>query len=167
MLHYCCPFFKHFGIPIAVDKLEGPYSIITFFGIELDTIQGINRLPTQVTELNYDMSRKEVMFETGPGIINRQNTTCLQSSPTRLDFSQNVWTTVWNIKENTTTYTSNHAFRSDLMWWHTFLGSWNRKAMMHRQDQWIPAVQIYTDAVGCGAWWWVHWLQLKRAKAAT
>ena len=67
----------------------------------------------------------------------------------------------------------NHAFRSDLMWWPTFLGSWNGKAMMHSRVQWTPAVQLYTDAAGevgcgawCGAWWGAHWLQLKWATAA-
>ena len=56
------------------------------------------------------------------------------------------------------------------MWWHTFLGHWNGKAMMHDKDQWTPAVEVYTYAaeeIGCGAWWGVHWLQLKWARAAT
>ena len=41
---------------------------------------------------------------------------------------------------------------------------------MYGQDQWTPAVEIYTDAageVGCEAWWGVHWLQLKWAREAT
>ena len=41
---------------------------------------------------------------------------------------------------------------------------------MHDKDQWTPPVEIHTDAageVGCGAWWRVHWLQLKWARAAT
>ena len=55
----------------------------------------------------------------------------------------------------------NHAFRSDLMWWHTFLEAWNGKAMMQVQDQWSPTVEVFTDAlgeVGCGALWGSHWL---------
>ena len=60
----------------------------------------------------------------------------------------------------------NYAFCSDPMWLHTFLGSWNGKAMMRSQDQWVPAVEIYIDAageVGCEAWWGTHWLQLRWA----
>ena len=33
------------GIPVAVDKPEGPAPVITFLGIELDTIKEITRLP--------------------------------------------------------------------------------------------------------------------------
>ena len=42
--------FEHLGIPVAVDKLEGPAPVITFLGIELDTIKGITRLPTRKLE---------------------------------------------------------------------------------------------------------------------
>ena len=41
---------EHFGIPVAVDKLEGACSVITFLGIELDTIQELTRLPTHKLE---------------------------------------------------------------------------------------------------------------------
>ena len=64
----------------------------------------------------------------------------------------------------------NHTFRSDLMWWHTFLEAWNGKAMMWVQDQWSPTVDVFSDAsgeVGCGALWGSHWLQLKWANSAT
>ena len=76
-----------------MDKLEGPAPVIKFLGIELDTIQGITRLPTHkleelATKPSYNMGRKEVMSEMGPRIIGRQITTCLQSSQTRSDFSQ-------------------------------------------------------------------------------
>ena len=42
--------FEQLGIPVAVDKLEGPAPVITFLGIELDTIEGITRLPTRKLE---------------------------------------------------------------------------------------------------------------------
>ena len=42
--------FEQLGIPVAADKLEGPCQIIAFLGIELDTIQGITRLPSHKLE---------------------------------------------------------------------------------------------------------------------
>ena len=42
--------FEQLGIPVAADKLEGPCQVITFLGIELDTIQGITRLPSHKLE---------------------------------------------------------------------------------------------------------------------
>ena len=33
------------GVPLALDKLEGPTDCITFLGIEIDTAAGVLRLP--------------------------------------------------------------------------------------------------------------------------
>ena len=38
--------FKHLGVPIAEDKLEGPASTMTYLGIEIDAENGIMRLPS-------------------------------------------------------------------------------------------------------------------------
>ena len=42
--------FEQLGIPVAADKLVGPCQVIIFLGIELDTIQGITRLPSHKLE---------------------------------------------------------------------------------------------------------------------
>ena len=42
--------FEQLGIPVAADKLEGPCQVIAFLVIELDTIQGITRLPSNKLE---------------------------------------------------------------------------------------------------------------------
>ena len=52
--------FEHLGISIAVDKLEGPTPVITFLGKELDTIHGINRLPTHKLEESQNLIIKWV-----------------------------------------------------------------------------------------------------------
>ena len=36
---------EELGIPLALDKLEGPTDCITFLGIEIDTAAGVLRLP--------------------------------------------------------------------------------------------------------------------------
>ncbi len=36
---------KELGVPLAVEKVEGPTSTITFLGIEIDTMAGVLRLP--------------------------------------------------------------------------------------------------------------------------
>ena len=48
------------------------------------------------------------------------------------------------------------AFRSDLMWWHVFLSSWNGISMVQSQTQMQPDVVVHSDAsgsFGCAAWW--------------
>ena len=38
--------FEHLGIPVAMEKLEGPATVLTFLGIEIDTKEMILCLPT-------------------------------------------------------------------------------------------------------------------------
>ena len=38
--------FEHLGIPVAMEKLEGPATVLTFLGIEINTKEMILRLPT-------------------------------------------------------------------------------------------------------------------------
>ena len=57
----------------------------------------------------------------------------------------------------------NLAIRSDLLWWNTFLVTWNGVAMVSKSNA-EPWATIFTDAsghIGCGAWWGHQWLQLK------
>ena len=37
---------RELGVPLALDKLEGPSHCLTFLGIEMDTQRGVLRLPT-------------------------------------------------------------------------------------------------------------------------
>ncbi len=56
----------------------------------------------------------------------------------------------------------NASFRSDLMWWHRFMATWNGVAMMADQSQDNPHHHMYSDAsgsFGCGAWWGEQWFQ--------
>ena len=59
----------------------------------------------------------------------------------------------------------NAAFRSDLFWWHTFLGSWNGKSVLHHPAYLTPPdVSAQTDAAGtwgCAAVIVSQWLQWK------
>ena len=41
--------FKRLGLPMAMDKLEGPDTRLVFLGFELDTIALGTRLPLQIT----------------------------------------------------------------------------------------------------------------------
>ena len=56
----------------------------------------------------------------------------------------------------------NASFRSDVCWWHTFLGSWNGFSLLRWIDSSSYDVSIQTDASGpwgCGALFDKKWLQ--------
>ena len=38
---------RRLGVPIAVHKTEGPVTVIVFLGIEIDTVEGMTRLPEE------------------------------------------------------------------------------------------------------------------------
>ena len=177
MSHYCCRVFEQLEIPVAADKLEGPCQVIAFLGIELDTIQGITRLPSHKLEELQSLiatwvGRKSCLKRDLESLVGKLQHACKVVRPGRA-FLRRMFELLHGVSKKHHHIRLNHAFRSDLMWWPTFLGSWNGKAMMHSRVQWTPAVQLYTDAAGevgcgawCGAWWGAHWLQLKWATAA-
>ena len=81
------------GIPVAWNKVEGPSSVLTFLGIELDTVQGITRLPTQklytgAAKFAHYLGRKEIMCKAGLGIPGGKVTTCVQGSQARQNIPQ-------------------------------------------------------------------------------
>ena len=53
-------------------------------------------------------------------------------------------------------------FKSDLIWWHTFVGHWNGVSLLASHIAQPPAVTVFTDASGrwgCGATDGTNWLQ--------
>ena len=57
----------------------------------------------------------------------------------------------------------NLAVRLDLLWWETFLVTWNGIAVVGKLNV-DPWATVFTDAsghTGFGTWWGHQWLQLK------
>ena len=55
-LHKTIQLCSRFGVPIATHKTEGPSTVLTFLGIELDTLNGILRLPpVKLTLLRHEI----------------------------------------------------------------------------------------------------------------
>ena len=62
----------------------------------------------------------------------------------------------------------NAMFRSDLLWWSTFLSTWNGEAIIPGEGN--SGIKLFTDAsggVGCGAWCGNQWLQYKWPQAGS
>ena len=59
----------------------------------------------------------------------------------------------------------NATFRSDLVWWDTFLEGWNGTLFLTgRHGEHSALFQLYSDApgrFGCGAYWNREWLQFE------
>ena len=157
------------GVPLALEKVEGPSTLLSFLGILLDTHQMEARLPEEklqrlqatVTEWvgRKNATKREILSLVGQlqhaGKVVRYGRT----------FVTRMYITASKVKELDFYTRLNKSFKSDLYWWHTFLKDWNGISFLKLADSDPPAyVAIQTDASGswgCGAFFNNKWFQWK------
>ena len=121
--------FEELGIPVANDKLEGRKVRPTFLGFELDTIAMKVAFPSKFSELkqlvNWWRTREACCQRDLESLVGKlaHAAQVVQSEKTFLRMlasrrKANNWCRL------------NSGFRSDIMWWATFLESWNGMSMM-------------------------------------
>ena len=158
------------GVPIAAHKTEGPAHVITFLGIEVDTVAQEVRLPMEKLrrlqrEIRSWSSRKsctkrELLSLVGQlqhaGCVVRPGRTFLRRMISLSTIPKGLHHRV----------RLNVGFRSDLMWWNAFLESWNGKSMMSGIIKSHYVATITSEASGtwgCGAfssrgeWFQLEW----------
>ena len=151
-------------------KQEGPTTCLVFLGILFDTLKGELRLPAEKLQCleallrdwgdRKSCSRKEL-----ESLIGHLNHACKvvrsgRSFPRRmLDFLHSTnhrSSRFHHIRLNTD-------FRSDIVWWCTFLARWNGVSFL-TPPSYLPKVELMIDASsswGCGAWHLNSWFQLQ------
>ena len=156
------------GIPIAPEKVEGPSPVITFLGIELDTINMVIRLPAD----KFDSLLKVI-----PTWLRKSGCTkcellsligtlsfackCIPAGRMFLRRMIDLSTTTRHLHQS---ITLTQDFRLDIQWWQDFLPSWNGSASM-LEPTWraTPDMELFMDASstrGCGAYYQGHWFIL-------
>ena len=162
---------RKLGIPIAALKTEGPSTVITFLGIELDTAAMTLRLPEEkLVRLQAEIARwknrractkQELQSLTGQ----LQHACCVVRAGRT--FLRRMFALLKGVKRSYHNVRLNTGFRSDLLWWATFLPSWNGVSMMARVSS--PSHTLTSDASGnwgCGAYSSEgEWFQLKWPEA--
>ena len=174
-LHATLQLCKEFGVQVAVEKTEGPSTILTFLGIEIDTCHCQLRLPQEklrdlTQRLNYWMLHRR---QTSQGVSPRRTGTkrdllsligllnhaasVVRPGRTFLRSLIDASTTVVHLDH----YVTLHAqARADIAWWHTFVQAWNGTSMIPAAE---PSQFVYSDAsgtCGCGARWGDAWFQI-------
>ena len=154
------------GIPLALEKVEGPSDSLTFLGITLDTQSMQARLPDDklqrirqqvgawLSPKKRKATKREILSLVGllqhatkvvtPG---RTFLSRMYHAAARLKcLSHYTWLTA--------------AFHSDLRWWHLFATHWNGVGFFTGIR---PNYEIHSDASGswgCGAVFDTQWMQL-------
>ena len=157
------------GIPLAIEKVAGPTTTLTFLGITLDTVQMEARLPPE----KLDRARKTIALwlskkkATKRAILSLVGTLQHATKIVRpgRTFLRRMYMTASKVRELHYFVHLSKEFRSDLSWWHVFLDNWNGLSLM-RYMKATPRhhYSIQTDASGtwgCGAYFQGHWLQWK------
>ena len=151
--------FHRLGLPVALNKLEGPSSKLVFLGLELDSRALEVRLP------QYKLEELKELIKRWEGLK-----TCLRKDldslvgklahaaqvvPPGKTFLRRMFEPKAATSRIQGKIRLNQGFRSDLMWWAMFLETWNRVSMMREHRDTPATTHIWTDAsgsFGCGAW---------------
>ena len=153
------------GIPVAMDKLEGPSTTLTFLGLELDSVRQEIRLPqdklhTILTELSQWSKPRKTTKRRLLSLLGLLSFAARAIPAGRL-FLRRL------IRLSTTVEQLHHHIRlnseaiADITWWQTFLPDWNGRAFFFDTTATnTHNIHLYTDAsghLGCGAYFQGHW----------
>ena len=159
---------EELGLPLAVEKCEGPSTRLTFLGIIIDTVRMELQLPldkierlslllNQMTNRN-SATKKELQSLAG----------CLQHAATVVKpgrtFLRRIFELIATLQQDHHRARLNKSFYADLEWWSTFMSGWNATSMFYRSRRVTPDVEFWSDASGswgCGAIWQSQWLQIQ------
>ena len=157
------------GISLARDKTVGPSTRMVFLGIEIDTVAGTLRLPSD------KLAKLQRMLQEWAGkksarkrdlqvILGHLNHACKVIRPGR-SFLRNMIALLKVAHSPAHHIRLNRSFRADLQWWLTFADEWNGVSVIPPGVSQVPVdVYLCSDAAGgwgCGAIHGRAWCQLQ------
>lgn len=160
--------FARLGLPIAAHKLEGPVSCLTFLGFELDSEAMEIRLPrAKLVELQGVLAswtgRRSCCKKELESLVGKLAHACKVVRPGKT-FLRRMFELLSGVRQPHHHIRLNVSFRSDLIWWSTFIGAWNGVSLLLDVGPGRVSHRFVTDAsgqFGCGALWGSKWLQLQ------
>lgn len=158
-------FCDYVGIPIAPEKTFGPSQILSFAGIELDTVLFEARLPKDkidkcLATISQFKHRKKVCLRDVQSLIGLLNFACSVVQPGRA-FLRRLIDLTAGVRSPFHWIRLTKAVRADLEVWESFLANFNGKSFF-LEDQWHNSdhLHLYTDAaasLGYGAVFGSQW----------
>ena len=140
----------YLGIPLALEKVEGPLTTLPFLGIVLDTSRMEARLPEEkllklrkeiVDWIGYTNATKREILSLVGSLQHAAKLVCCGRA-----FVSRMYVTAAKVRELHFYTRLNVEFRSDLCWWHTFLTGLS--LLRWNDNNWSPSHIIQTDASG-------------------
>jgi hypothetical protein len=159
--------FSELGIPISMNKLEGPSTSMVFLGIMFDSESMTiylddDKLSSIHEELLLWSDRSTASKEQLQSIIGVLSFAAKVVAPGRTFLRRMIdhMKSLPSNTDSTTQHPLSKSFHLDLQWWRHFLNQWNGVGIIP-DTQWTHAdvLSIYTDAcvAGYGAVFGCHW----------
>ena len=150
--------FGRLGLPVAQGKLEGPTTQLEFLGFELNSDEMVVRLPQRkLTELRALLrqwqGKKQCRRRELESLVGKLAHASRVVIPGRT-FTRRMFELLGGIRQGHHRVRLNESFRSDLLWWLTFMEDWNGMSLIREPTGAHQSAHIWTDAsglFGCGA----------------
>ena len=142
---------KLWGVPVAEDKTVEPTKILTFLGIEFDTLAMELRLPNEkLVELKHTLKlfvqSKKVTLRQLQSLIGLLNFACQVVSPGRV-FCRRLIDATCNIRKPRHRIRVSKSMREDIKVWLTFLSEYNGVTVI-TDNAWASneTLELFTDS---------------------
>ena len=142
---------SYLGIPMSPDKTIGPSTVLSFAGIELDTVRSEARLPGDkvlrcVSLLSDYLKCKKVTLRELQSLVGLLNFACSVVLPGRAFLRRHIDLTI-GITRPQHFIRLTRAVKSDMCTWLAFLSNFNVSSFFLNHN-WITnsSLQLYTDA---------------------
>ncbi|XP_053106618.1 uncharacterized protein LOC128325152 isoform X1 [Hemicordylus capensis] len=140
------------GVPLAPEKTEGPSSVLTFLGIELDTLGGCSRLPqakliTLRALLASCSHARKVTLKQMQQLIGHLNFACRVVVPGR-PFLRRLCDAIKGVRLGHHRVRVTAPMRADLQLWESFLDSYNGVSFWRESLLLEADLQVQSDAAG-------------------
>ena len=160
--------FASLGVPVAVSKLEGPSTTVTFLGIVIDTTRLELRLPSDKLACLRMLVASWLGRRSGrradlESLLGHFSHAAVVVRPGRI-FLRHLFSLMAKVSRRHYFVHLDVVARADLAWWDCFLQSWHGTSLIISNDS--MATHVHTDAsgsFGCGAlssdtrWFQVQW----------
>ena len=133
---------KDLGVPLALEKVDGPTTCLTFLGITFDTHRMEIRLPEdKLSRIREEVSswlqknkatKRQILSLVG---VLQHATKVVRYGRT---FVARMYRAAAKVKELSYYTRLNEEFKSDLFWWHYFLESWNGLSLLRSEKNTSP-----------------------------
>ena len=164
IIHSC----QSTGTPLEEDKCEGPSSVISFLGMELDSQKMEIRLPADklerlrqlLTDWKGRKAGKKRELLSLIGYLQHASKAVRQGR----SFLRRLIALSTAVKKLDNFVRLNISARSDIQWWSLFAARWNGTSMLMCFDRANPQISVTSDASGtwgCGAYEGDKWLQFE------